>query len=111
MAEEFQDTTIVDESSTNPGADVDMTEGGEAAGTENANGSELPFADTDIVDPRISFATYLTTPIVTLLVGAENPSILTAHQGLLTKSPYFAEACKDFDDVSVNIYLASRVCS
>lgn len=100
MADEFQETPVPDESAANPGADVEMAEGTELAVTENANGSELPFADTDIVEPRISFADYLTSPVVTLLIGAENPQILTAHQALLTQSPWFAEACKDFDDAS-----------
>ena len=100
MANEVHDT-LPEETLPNPGADVEMVEGGGADG-ENMNGGELPFADTDIVEPRTSFASYLMSPVVTLLIGSGDQSILTAHQALLTQSPYFEEACSSFvDDGSV----------
>ncbi|UPK90384.1 hypothetical protein LCI18_001319 [Fusarium solani-melongenae] len=87
------------EESAEPTGDVDMTEtqntqDGEEQ--ENPNGSELPFADTEIVEPRVTFANYLMSPIVTLLIGSGDQSILTAHQGLLAQSPYFKEICDRF---------------
>jgi len=91
-----------------PPADVEMAEGGASAGaSENPNSSELPFAeggpDDDAPPPRITFVQYLSSPVVTLLVGSgDKETILTAHQGLLVQSPYFAEACAEFaDDGSV----------
>ncbi|KAI8671784.1 BTB domain-containing protein [Fusarium keratoplasticum] len=87
------------EESAEPTGDVDMTEtqntqDGEEQ--ENPNGSELPFADTEIAEPRVTFANYLMSPIVTLLIGSGDQSILTAHQGLLAQSPYFKEICDRF---------------
>ncbi|KAK4123015.1 hypothetical protein N657DRAFT_634236 [Parathielavia appendiculata] len=86
--------------------DVEMTESSGAAvaagESENPNGSELPFAgggESDPVPPRVVFAQYLASPVVTLIIGTgENETILTAHQGLLVQSPYFAEACAEFAD-------------
>ncbi|CAM1505105.1 Fc.00g107420.m01.CDS01 [Cosmosporella sp. VM-42] len=99
MAEEFQDNTLHEEAPSNPGADFEMTEGGDGGdGGDNANGGELPFADTDIVEPRTTFASYLMSPVVTLLIGLGEQAILTAHQALLTKSPYFEAACMNFMD-------------
>ncbi|KAI2642503.1 hypothetical protein GGS21DRAFT_498185 [Xylaria nigripes] len=89
------------------GADVHMAEAEEGEPTTNTqqteqneqNDSVLPYSNMRESGPRTAFATYLTTPIVTLIVGtAENETILTAHQGLLTRSPYFADACTAFTD-------------
>ncbi|RSL54575.1 hypothetical protein CEP51_014695 [Fusarium floridanum] len=87
------------EESAEPTGDVEMTEtqntrDGEEQ--ENPNGSELPFADAEIAEPRVTFANYLMSPIVTLLIGSGDQSILTAHQGLLAQSPYFKEICDRF---------------
>ncbi|KAM5351057.1 hypothetical protein ACJ41O_003780 [Fusarium nematophilum] len=86
--------------SVEPSGDVEMTETQENTQdgdeNENPNGSELPFADTEIVEPRVTFASYLMSPVVTLLVGSGDQSILTAHQGLLAQSPYFREICNSF---------------
>ncbi|KAK1987718.1 hypothetical protein LZ30DRAFT_579520 [Colletotrichum cereale] len=100
MAEEFNnDAEIASEAPTNPAADVEM-EGAEAA--DNADGENLPFADggeSDPVEPRTTFVSYLSSPIVTLLVGqGEGETIVTAHQALLVQSPYFKEACAQFSD-------------
>ncbi|KAJ9137098.1 BTB/POZ domain-containing protein [Pleurostoma richardsiae] len=82
------------------GADVEMAEGAEE---EVANGrSDMPFAEEEIGEApaeRVTFISYLTSPVVTLLVGSgDHETILTAHQSLLTKSPYFYEACAQFAD-------------
>ncbi|KAI8948803.1 hypothetical protein F4801DRAFT_439469 [Xylaria longipes] len=97
MAEEFNEE-ILEEQPTNPGGDVDMAEGEEpepeTAGNE---GTVLPFAEGGESDPRATFISYLTSPVVTLIVGsAENETVLTAHQALLTQSPFFADACAAF---------------
>jgi len=117
MADSFSEDIIEDAPSANASADVEMTEGakptaageGAAAATEGGNGgSELPFAEgvpDDTPAPRITFLQYLTSPMVTLLIGSgETETILTAHQGLLMQSPFFADRCAEFtDDGSVRL--------
>ncbi|KAK4464016.1 hypothetical protein QBC42DRAFT_321677 [Cladorrhinum samala] len=111
MADSFSEDIIEDAPSANASADVEMTEGakptaageGAAAATEGGNGgSELPFAEgvpDDTPAPRITFLQYLTSPMVTLLIGSgETETILTAHQGLLMQSPFFADRCAEFTD-------------
>lgn len=113
MADITNDETI-EESTANPGADVEMTEGGGNEDEGVAERSELPFAGEDtVVEPepepvRVPFADYLSSPIVTLIVGSgEKETILTAHQALLTRSPYFQTVCDGFtDDGSVSSYPA-----
>ena len=105
MADSFNEITE-DAPAASTAADVEMAEGAaeSAAATENPDGSELPFAEGGPDDPsppapRITFLQYLTSPIVTLLIGSgENETILTAHQSLLVQSPYFAAACAEFAD-------------
>lgn len=98
MSEEI--AASVEELRSNTGADVEMAEGGEAEGSTAGNeGGDLPFAEGGDVAPRISYVTYLTSPIVTLVVGSgESETILTAHQALLAQSPFFADACAAFTD-------------
>lgn len=100
MADSFNEETIEDAPAAPTAGDVEMGEGA-AAAAENPNSSELPFAedgpDDDAPAPRITFVQYLSSPVVTLLVGSgETETILTAHQGLLMQSPYFAAACAEF---------------
>lgn len=81
-------------------ADVEVGEDG------NPDGAALPFAEEGPDAPqaaRTSFVKFLTSPVVTLIVGSgETGTVLTAHQSLLTQSPYFEEACAEFvDDDSV----------
>ena len=109
MADSFAEETPVEETPTAPGTDVEMVEGGEEAPAAEANGpSDLPFAEEGPEDapavPRTTFIQYLASPVVTLLVGrGDTETILTAHQALLTQSPFFAEACAEFaDDGSVS---------
>jgi len=84
------------------GADVEMD-----GADEEANGRVLPFAEEGPDDPdkpRSSFISYLTSPVVTLMVGTgDSGTVLTAHQALLMSSPFFGAACADFaDDGSVS---------
>ncbi|KAI6783948.1 uncharacterized protein J7T54_001824 [Emericellopsis cladophorae] len=88
--------------------DVDMGEGAEAADATaevaevEATGdhTELPFAGEEtIAHPRTTFISYLMSSVIRLVVGPpDSLSSLTAHQTLLTQSPYFAEVCKNFVD-------------
>ncbi|KAK0711924.1 hypothetical protein B0H67DRAFT_492035 [Lasiosphaeris hirsuta] len=95
---------MLEDASAAPGADVEMAEG--ASGNDetaaNANGAELPSDENSPEDPpapRIGFLQYLSSPVVTLLIGTgDTETILTAHQGLLTQSTFFAEACAEFSD-------------
>jgi hypothetical protein len=110
MADSFIEDAPAASAPIAPAADMEMAEGSAAAtstaGAGNPNSSELPFAEEgpdDAPPARITYVQYLSSPIVTLLVGSgEAETILTAHQGLLMQSPYFAEACAEFaDDGSV----------
>lgn len=105
------DNTVIEDSPANPGADVEMSEsaGAGAGAGDDATGaaerSEMPFAEEETINEpesvpeRTSFISYLTSPIVTLIVGsAETETILTAHQALLTLSPFFKDACAQFSD-------------
>ncbi|KAI1127485.1 hypothetical protein F5Y10DRAFT_192578 [Nemania abortiva] len=94
MAEEFNEP-LMEEQPANPEGDIDMGEGeGAGAGEE---GMVLPFAEGGESDPRTTFISYLTSPVVILTVGsAENATVLSAHQALLVQSPYFADACAAF---------------
>ncbi|GJD05300.1 BTB/POZ-like protein [Colletotrichum higginsianum] len=107
MAEEFSnEPEIVEDAPANPAAaDVEMEgvgEDGNANANANANEGDLPFAEggeNDPVEPRTTFVSYLSSPVVTLLVGqGESEAIVTAHQALLVKSPFFKEACAQFSD-------------
>jgi hypothetical protein len=109
MADSFNEEVVEDAQATGGADDVEMVEGTAGAATENPNSkndSELPFAEgvpEDPVPERVTFLQYLSSPVVTLLIGSgEKETILTAHQGLLVQSPYFADACAEFaDDGSV----------
>ncbi|KAK4187529.1 hypothetical protein QBC35DRAFT_474439 [Podospora australis] len=113
MADSFESSNAEDAPvASTAAADVEMTEGGDAsaagaevetAATTENGGDNLPFAeggpDDSTPAPRITFLQYLTSPIVTLLIGSnDEETILTCHQGLLTQSPYFADRCAEFTD-------------
>jgi hypothetical protein len=49
-------------------------------------------------EERKTFANHLMSPVITLLVGKDEPTILTAHQAFLIRSPYFEEICKAFTE-------------
>ncbi|KAK1580046.1 uncharacterized protein LY79DRAFT_318247 [Colletotrichum navitas] len=105
MADFANDAEVSSDAPAQPAVDVEM-EGAEAADTadnaDNADAENLPFADggeSDPVEPRTTFVDYLSSPVVTLLVGqGDTETIVTAHQALLTQSPYFKEACAQFSD-------------
>ncbi|KAI1344252.1 hypothetical protein F5Y15DRAFT_106950 [Xylariaceae sp. FL0016] len=97
MAEEFNEE-VMEEQSTGPSGDVEMAEGAERESAAAAEGTgDLPFSEGGEAEPRTSFINHLTSPVVTIIVGAgEAETILTAHQGLLTQSPFLADACAAF---------------
>ena len=83
-----------------PQEDLPFAEGGpDDDNNEEDDGKPAP--------PRITFAQYLSTPIVTLVIGSGGQeTLLSAHQGLLVQSAYFQEACGEFaDDGSVGFVL------
>lgn len=109
MADSFAEETPAEETPVAPGTDdVEMVEGGEEAAAGANGAADLPFAEDGPEEasaaPRTTFLQYLTSPVVTLIVGSgDSEAILTAHQSLLTQSPFFAEACAEFaNDGSVS---------
>jgi hypothetical protein len=111
MADSFAEDTPIEETPATTGTDVEMVEGGDEAPAADANApSDLLFAEDGPEEaplvPRTTFIQYLTSPMVTLLVGSgDSETILTAHQALLIESPFFAEACAEFaNDGSVGSF-------
>lgn len=106
MADVINDD-IIEETLVNPSTDVEMA----VDETAVAEPSELPFTGEEtVVEPevaRVPFIDYLSSPIVTLIVGSSgSETVLTAHQALLTQSPYFKDECDAFtDDGSVSFGL------
>ncbi|KAL6866507.1 hypothetical protein ACO1O0_002618 [Amphichorda felina] len=103
MPQEIEDN-VPEESPADPGGDVDMTEGRAegaegAEGETNLEGSEMPATEEEPTNARTTFLDYLTSPIISLSIGPPDaPALLNAHQGLLSRSPYFAEVCQCFVD-------------
>ncbi len=79
-----------------PDAEMGNSEGDELNGNPTLT---LPLEDSELAVQRRSFIDQLGSPIVTLVVGSgEVGAVLTAHQALLTQSPFFSAACADFTD-------------
>ncbi|KAG9233948.1 hypothetical protein BJ875DRAFT_424847 [Amylocarpus encephaloides] len=89
----------------------DITMGGEEAVAEiegvadvTAGDDALPFQDeameaVEEYPQRVTYLDYLKSPTIGLLVGqGDEQALLTAHQALLVKSPWFKEACDKFAD-------------
>lgn len=88
---------VVEMETSGEDADVEVV----ASGTVE-NGDGLPFAteeDEDVKMPvRFTYIDYLASPVVQLNVtGGDNTTVLSAHEALLKKSPWFADACAQFD--------------
>lgn len=120
MADLNNDDITDDTTSVNPNADVEMGEGAGGEDEGAADQTELPFAGEEtVVEPepaRVPFVDYLSSPIVTLIVGKDDSeTILTAHQALLAISPYFKGLCDNFtDDGSVSrttTFLRKTLCA
>lgn len=83
-------------------------------GTEvGAVDDNLPPIEQEKTPSRITFLDYFQSPIIQLSVGVgDNVTILNAHQALLVRSPFFAEACAKFsDDDTVSHKLCAHVCA
>ncbi|KHN99708.1 BTB/POZ fold protein [Metarhizium album ARSEF 1941] len=94
-AEDDMEQVSEDVVSTQQGPDVEMAE--EHDITRGPEVEETTSKDEQ--PPRMSFVSYLSSPVVTLVVGQDDSqSLLTAHQALLCKSPYFQELCQRFVD-------------
>ncbi|KAM3073646.1 hypothetical protein ACMFMG_004469 [Clarireedia jacksonii] len=61
---------------------------------------DLPNLESmDDAPARVTYIHYLRSPVIGLLVGqGDQQALLTAHQALLVKSPWFADACAKFGD-------------
>ncbi|OAA50393.1 BTB/POZ fold protein [Metarhizium rileyi] len=93
VAQEEPEQVLDDGETTQQGGDVEMIEENEV--TRAPEAEETTAKEEEPL--RTSFMSYLSSPIVTLVVGHdENQSLLTAHQALLCKSPYLQELCQKF---------------
>ena len=87
----------------------------EMAGAEEVEGAEIEDGDLDgpagegeengaSVNPQTVFLDFLKSPIVELNVGGggdgadEEATLLTAHQAILTQSPFFSERLENLGD-------------
>jgi len=101
-------------------ADVEMA-GGEGLVVEIGSRPDLGVAAVEDDIPnlesiedapaRATYIDYLKSPVIGLLVGqGDEQALLTAHQALLVRSPWFADACAKFSaDVSVGASFPSLV--
>ncbi|KAI9791075.1 MAG: hypothetical protein M1816_004306 [Peltula sp. TS41687] len=91
---EVIETKPVHDRAANGTGDVDVDTG---------DNGEVEVVETESAPARrLTFIDYLKSPIVEILVGSDNdPTLLTAHQGLLTQSPYFASMCALFGDEEI----------
>lgn len=90
------------EHSQQPAESEKPDESSERAPLADMEAAEEEDADADPVQERKTFASSLMSPVVTLLVGKEEPTLLTAHQEFLVGSPYFEDICNKFaEDGSV----------
>lgn len=88
----------------NVAIDVEMSTDAIVEGTGTSLENEeaaMPFA-TEYEEPagtRVTFIDYLKSPIVEIFVGhGDDVTLLTAHQALLTQSPFFQDACAQFSE-------------
>jgi hypothetical protein len=84
-----------------------------AAAPENGDENGLSFQEEALEDApaRVTYTDYLKSPVIGLLVGqGDKQALLTAHQALLTTSPWFADAWAKFsDEVSVSTFVLGGV--
>lgn len=100
-----------EDSNSEAGGDVEMEGATAVAGEETVVPVDDEAGEEDQApEPRATFISYLMSPVVTLIVGQNGTeSILTAHQALLSQSPFFKDACSQFaDDGSVSLSAAAR---
>ena len=67
-------------------------------------GDDVPMEEEEVMEvdtapARTTYVDYLKSPIVSLLVGqGDEQALLTAHEALLTISPWFKDACSKFTE-------------
>jgi hypothetical protein len=84
---------------------VEIDAGGVGANNDDFENS-LPFEEEAMEEApaRVTYIDYLKSPVIGLLVGqGDAQALLTAHEALLTSSPWFADACAKFSDEAVSI--------
>ncbi|KAM0256093.1 hypothetical protein ACHAQJ_005180 [Trichoderma viride] len=75
------------------------TESSERAPQAEMDATEDVDAEADPVEEeRKAFANHLMSPVITLLVGKDEPAVLSAHEAFLVRSPHFEEVCKTFTE-------------
>jgi len=88
-------------------ADIEMTaveesqdvEGEKSEGEGDGDETGDQNGDTPTTNPQTIFLEYLKSPIVQLVVGSgEEETTLTAHQGILARSPYLEERLAELDE-------------
>ncbi|SPO04586.1 uncharacterized protein DNG_07271 [Cephalotrichum gorgonifer] len=93
-AEVAPDTEMVDTTAADSSAPTEL------AVAEAPSEEVAPAAETEVEKVnRATYLSYLSSPIVTLLVRSAadaEPVLLSAHQALLSKSPYFRDALAAF---------------
>jgi hypothetical protein len=78
---------------------VEISAGAAEHGENGENGLASPEGQAEEGPARVTYVQYLKSPVVTLLVGhGEDRALLTAHEALLTQSPWFAETCAKFSN-------------
>ncbi|KAI4135310.1 MAG: hypothetical protein LQ347_000795 [Umbilicaria vellea] len=77
---------------------VESVEVEETAAASNG-GDVAELSQEESNPPRTTFIDYLKSPIVELLIGTgDHQTLLTAHQALLTRSPFFVNAITKFSE-------------
>lgn len=91
--------------------DVEMEETSENVQDVRENESTIGRVDISVETEddkpinKSTFLDFLTSPVVTLLIGKDQQTILRAHQALLSQSPYLDGICQTFvSDGSVRIF-------
>ena len=96
---ELEDSTQVPETAPEEAGepDVQMAEEGDIDEADGGDPDSTVEEAAPTTNPQTIFLDYLKSPIVELVVGGSGnggvsePTLVTAHQAILSKSPYFAE--------------------
>ncbi|EON66060.1 hypothetical protein W97_05303 [Coniosporium apollinis CBS 100218] len=84
-----------------PADDVAMADDGDEAEAKAGDGEEVSTLPQAEAPKRATFLDYLKSPMVELVLGTgSDQAVLTAHQAMLVKSPYFADVCAQFSEGS-----------
>ncbi|KAK5167206.1 uncharacterized protein LTR77_007937 [Saxophila tyrrhenica] len=79
-------------------AEAEVVEAGDEGAADDANPTGLEGIEPTVAE-RTTFLDYLRSPIIELAIGSsDSATTLSAHQGLLVQSPFFADACAQFSD-------------